>query len=297
MNNRQVASLAVALLLFGGFCLSRLSHPNDSPGQPVYHAEYRQTGERHHERRGEYSAGGDHQAFRVEDTQDQRPPALDPNGGHPEHQNLQHLVRADGAYVVEYDNQLKGPAEVNYTLDWSTRSDEKLKRPSVPFATDEETEAKVTTQDFSRCGYDRGHQCPSFAMGAFHGRDAMIGTFICSNILPQTHLNNAGVWNSIERMEADDFAKRFGVVQITDGPVYNLNPTHIRNGIAIPAAFYKIIRRPDNQVICFLVPQIPDSPKPENYLTSLSEIRRLTGLNLLPDITDPEASRVRTKIW
>jgi endonuclease G len=160
-----------------------------------------------------------------------------------------------------------------------------------------ETSARVTTRDFSGCGYDRGHMCPSFAMGAFYGKDAMASTFVCSNILPQTHLNNDGVWNSIERMEADDFAKRFGSIHVVDGPVYNETPTRTKSGISIPAAFYKVIRRPDGAVICFLVPQITSSPKPENYLTSLDLLRKLTGLNILPDVSPVESSRVRTKIW
>jgi endonuclease G, mitochondrial len=304
MNRNQFALLLITLSFFGGFIhFFNLDHHK----QNNYHSgEYREDreyhyGESHHrkENLGEGTRenhGGSH-AFRVEDTEDKLPPDLNKEGGHPEHHNLQHLVKGDNDYTIEYDNELKGPAEVNYTLDWATRKDDHLKRPQIPFATDTETSAQVTTQDFNGCGYDRGHMCPSFAMGAFHGRNAQSSTFVCSNILPQTHLNNAGVWNSIERMESDDFAKRFGKVNITDGPVYNLHPTYIKNHIAIPAAFYKIIQRPDGQVICFLVPQISKDPKPEHYLTSLKEVRDLTGLNLLPETSDEEVNKTRTKIW
>lgn len=215
--------------------------------------------------------------------------------GRPAHVNLQHLQK--NGYIIEYDNYLKGPAMVTYILDWSTRNFEHSKRPEIPFETDMETEARVSTRDYTGAGYDRGHMCPSFAMGAFYGRDAQSGTFVCSNILPQSHLCNAGVWNSIERMEADDFAKRFGRVKVICGPVYSARPARIRNGIAVPEAFFKVIVRPDGQVISFLVPQQPGTARPDDYLTSLQNIRDLTGLPLAPEVGDEGASVARKHIW
>jgi endonuclease G len=297
MSPNKAITLLTALVLFVGAWFIHPQHTYEQhPQSQSQHYQQRgwegnhsEQGERHESR-----AEANH-AYRVEDSPGKEPAPLDETGGHPEHRDLQHLVK-DG-YTVEYDNELKGPAKVQYSLNWETRSNEKLRRPQTPFATDEETGAKVTTQNYAGSGYDRGHMCPSFAMGAFHGRNAQIGTFICSNILPQTHLCNAGVWNSIERMESDDFAKRFGEVTITDGPIYNKHPEEIKNHIAVPAAFYKIIERPDHKLLVFLVPQIPKSTKPEDYLSNLQHIRDLTGLNLLPTEPTEEASTTRTKIW
>ncbi len=138
---------------------------------------------------------------------------------------------------------------------------------------------------------------PSHAIGAFHGPEAQAETFLLSNICPQNHKNNEGVWNSIERMESDDFAKRFGSVTVICGPVFDRNPQRLPSGIAIPKAFFKVIQRADQEIICFLVPQETESPKPESYLVALDEINAATGLNLLPDLPPEKKARARAKIW
>lgn len=201
-------------------------------------------------------------------------------------------------YDVAYSETLKNPLLVRYVLDWSKASDEPMKRPKVPFQTDDRTVSKIRTDDYTGMGYDRGHMAPSFAIGKFHGRDAQIGTFVMSNITPQTHFVNDGVWNAIERMVADDFAKRFGVVEVVDGPLFDGAPKTFPAGVAVSYAQYKAIRRPDGEVIGFIVPQEPQSPNPEDYLASPDAIEKASGLLLFPGMVSlEEKARVRTKIW
>lgn len=203
---------------------------------------------------------------------------------------------SNSAYKVRYSEDLRNPLWVSYGLQASQRSSERMKRPQIPFSPDTRTRAGVRTEDFTRTGYTRGHMAPSFAIGAFHGRDAQLETFLLSNISPQKDKCNSGVWNSIERMEADDFAMRFGDIQVVCGPVFeNQPPDRLPAGIAIPTGFYKIILRPDGQTIAFLVPQEPPSPKPEDYLTSVGEIERLAGISF--GLGDQETARTRAKIW
>jgi len=199
-------------------------------------------------------------------------------------------------YSVGYSEILKNPVWVKYSLDWSQKNPEPMTRPKTPFIPDPRTKSRVKTDDFTRSGFSRGHMAPSFAIGAFHGRDAQLETFQLSNIVPQNQTCNDGVWNSIERMEADDFTKRFGQVDVTDGPVFEKQPPdRLPAGIAIPTGFYKVIKRPDGQAIAFLVPQNPPSPKPEAYLASPNEIQAITGIDF--GLSPQETARKRTKIW
>lgn len=217
-----------------------------------------------------------------------------PETGGPEGQDDE--ILKNSGYTAGYSDGLKNPRWVRYELDWDKRSQEKWKRPDVPFATDPRTRARVRTQDYTRSGFSRGHMAPSFAIGAFHGKEAQLETFLLSNIVPQNQACNDGVWNSIERMEADDFAKRFGKVVVVDGPVFGKEPPdRLPSGIAVPTAFFKLIIRPDGQTIAFIVPQYPDSPKPESYLASPAEIEAATGLGF--GLPPEEAARKRTKIW
>ena len=206
-------------------------------------------------------------------------------------------VLRNRAYTVYYSEELKNPAWVSYELNQSDKLITPPSRPLIPFQTDTRTTARVESRDFSHSGFDRGHMAPSHAIGAFHGPEAQAETFLLSNICPQNHKTNEGVWNSIERMEADDFAKRFGSITVICGPVFDRNPPRLPSGIAIPKAFFKIIQRPDQEIICFLVPQETNSPKPESYLVSLDEINVATGLNILPELPPEKKVRARAKIW
>jgi endonuclease G len=198
-------------------------------------------------------------------------------------------------YSVGYDESLKDPIWVRYTLDWSRRNFTPPSRPKIPFAVDSRTRARVRTEDFTRSGFTRGHMAPSYAIGAFCGADAQAETFRMSNILPQTAACNEGVWNSIERMEADDFAKRFGKIEIICGPIFSDPPQRLPAGIAVPTAFFKVIRRPDGQTIAFVVPQEPGSGRPEKFLASPAEIELATGVQL--GVPEVERQRRRAKIW
>lgn len=202
----------------------------------------------------------------------------------------------NSGYQVIYSEGLKTPIQVVYVLDWNKKNPKRLKRPKIPFETDDRTQSRVSTQEYTGSGYSRGHMAPSFAIGAFHDREAQLQTFLLSNICPQTQDCNGGVWNSIERMEADDFAKRFQKIVVSDGPVFEkIPPDRLPTGIAIPTGFYKIIKRTDGQTIAFLVPQFPKSPTPESYLTSPENIEALTGLSF--GLSPEENRRTRTKIW
>jgi endonuclease G, mitochondrial len=201
------------------------------------------------------------------------------------------------AYEVGYSEIMKDPRWVHYALSEANRSPKQMRRPKGGFDPDPRTRASITTRDYADTGFDRGHMAPSYAIGQFHGHSAQVETFVMSNVVPQTHFCNDGVWNSIERMEADDFAKRFGVINVVDGPVFDTSAKRFPSGVAIPSAFYKAIRRPDGHVIAFIVPQNPQSPRPEEYLSSINEIERRTGIDPFPGMSPAIKEQRRSKIW
>lgn len=196
-------------------------------------------------------------------------------------------------YKVGYSVGLRNPIWVMYSLHSGT--DYSGKRPKTNFEPDSRVPNPVVSSDYTNSGYDRGHMAPSYAIGKVWGPDAQLETFLLTNITPQKHEMNDGVWNSIERMEMDDFAKRFGKIKVVCGPIFANPPPKFPSGVAVPEAFFKAIQRPDGETIAFIVPQEPTSPKPESYLVSVKEIARLTNIDLFPEAPDRE--RKRTKIW
>jgi DNA/RNA endonuclease G (NUC1) len=98
-------------------------------------------------------------------------------------------------------------------------------------------------------------------------------------------------------MEVDDFAKRFGTIDVVDGLVFSVSAKRFPSGVTIASAFYKAIRRSDGQVITFIVPQNPQSPRPEEYLSSIDEIEKRPGIDPLPGMSPAIKAQRRSKIW
>jgi len=197
-------------------------------------------------------------------------------------------------YTSGYAPELRMPRWVMYDLG---RRDRLFsgRRPDTGFLPDTRLLNPLLPSAYSHSGYDRGHMAPSYAIGKVWGPKAQLETFLMSNIVPQKHEMNDGVWNSIERMEMDSFVPRFGAVRVVCGPVFTENTEHMKSGVPIPWGCFKAIQRPDKQTIAFLVPQNPQSPRPEDYLVSIDELVRLTSIALFPDA--PDRKRTRTKIW
>lgn len=200
----------------------------------------------------------------------------------------------NAGYVSGYAPSLRMPRWVMYDLGRKDRY-YSGRRPDTGFLPDQRLLSPVLPAEYANSGYDRGHMAPSYAIGKVWGPKAQLETFLMSNIVPQKHEMNDGVWNSIERMEMDDFVPRFGAIRVVCGPVFSEPTNRMASGIPIPWGCFKAIQRPDGQTIVFLVPQNPTSPRPEDYLTSIEKVVELTNINLFPDA--PDRRRIRTKIW
>lgn len=62
---------------------------------------------------------------------------------------------------------------------------------------DVEAKYRVSTYDYSRSGYDRGHMAPA---GDFSGDSkAKKQTFYMTNVCPQNHTLNGDSWNTLEK--------------------------------------------------------------------------------------------------
>lgn len=204
-------------------------------------------------------------------------------------------VTADGAlrilrnraYWVGYDERRRNPAWVAYRL---FDSPDNLAGPRpVEFMTDVRTVAQVSSEHYTGSGFDRGHLAPNYGIGRCHGPEAQRETFLMSNIVPQRHDLNAGVWNELEMREAINYTGRFQEIWIIAGPVYN--PELIRelpSGIPIPESFYKIVvdeRCGRLRAVAFRFRH--DAPAPPSLgqaLCTIDELETLTGLDFFPGL-------------
>ena len=128
-------------------------------------------------------------------------------------------------YIVGYSERHKDPVWAAYRL-FRTDSPYQFRRPSR-FAIDERTAARVSHNDYTNSGYDRGHMAPNSAIMSRYGREAQIETFLMSNVCPQQPNLNRGMWEELESREANDYADRFGQVWVIDGPIFDANPRRL----------------------------------------------------------------------
>jgi len=189
-------------------------------------------------------------------------------------------VLRNQAYVVGYSEERRDPVWVGYHLP-ATTNHVSPPRPRG-FLPDPRTTAHVTTHDYSRAGYDRGHMCPNHAIAIHFGAAAQEETFLMSNVVPQLHTLNAGLWEQLEQQESDVYPNRFGEVWVLDGPVFHDPVRQLDSGVAIPEACYKIIVRLDRgrpHVLPVLMPQnVGHDRMIDHYLTSVKQIEAQTHL-------------------
>jgi endonuclease G len=192
------------------------------------------------------------------------------------------------AYLVGYDEQRGNPAWCAYRV-----FEAKKEAPDRPesFETDRRTRARVATELYVRSGFDRGHMAPNHAIAVCYGAAAQAQTFLMSNVVPQRHGLNAGVWKSLEQRVLKRYTRQFGDVWVVCGPVYySDNPKRLaakKRGVvpAIPDAFFLIVVDREEasgalRSLAFLVPH-EDSPKndPKRYLVSIDAVEQATGLD------------------
>jgi endonuclease G, mitochondrial len=200
-----------------------------------------------------------------------------------EYPNRLQILYSEG-FVVGYDNVRGLPAWVAYRVfdvdDYDTHS-----RPGR-FLIDVRSEKRISHDDYTHSGYDRGHMAPNFAIDTRFGEDAQRETFMMTNIIPQKPSLNRHLWARIERLIARDYSEKYDEVWVLTGPVFKESGNWINDRVKIPTHNFMIIMTEDGdelKMIAFLVHQdVESSEAPEPYLTSVRHIEEITGLNFNP---------------
>jgi len=213
-------------------------------------------------------------------------------------------VLRNRAYVAGYSDSLGNPRWVAYHMRDLDRLPAPPRRPEK-FEVDRRTVARVEPDDYTGSGYDRGHLAPNYAIATRYGAAAQRETFLMSNITPQRHALNAGLWASLEMKIATSFPARYGEVWIFAGPVFGPHPARWRAGVSVPEAFFMIIVDENEgklRTLAFLVPQEATAEAdPARFLTSIDEIQRRTGLDFLSELDDPAERAVEqqraSRVW
>jgi endonuclease G, mitochondrial len=207
-------------------------------------------------------------------------------------------------YVSGYDEIRKNPAWVCYQI-FKDEIEKGPKRPSR-FRVDSRTKSKVSHDDYTHSGYDRGHMAPNYAIALRYGVEAQNQTFLMSNIVPQSPDLNQGPWRELEEAIGLHYANDYGEVWVITGPIYDSSVEVLKSGVEIPDAFYKIVidQLSDGQwrALAFIMPQTIDRKANfPNYLESIDEIERVSGFDFMSEFDDGLEARLESqksvRVW
>lgn len=193
-------------------------------------------------------------------------------------------------YRLVYDEENEVPLWVCYELtreEVSTLNTERKDnfRPDPKIRT-----GSAELSDYKGSGYDRGHMAP--AADFRWSDDAMSDTFYLSNMCPQVHSFNAGLWGDLEAA-VRSIAYEDESIYVVTGPVLTDGPYEKigKNNVSVPKRFFKVIldyTEPEIKAIGFIM-ENKNSKEPLSYFAvSVDEVEDVTGLDFFPLLPDDE---------
>jgi endonuclease G len=148
------------------------------------------------------------------------------------------------SYVLYYNEDAEIPSLVWYiqTKEDAQRNDSSISRPT--WKEDKEIRTgSALDADYKYSGYDRGHMAPDADFS--QTREILALTYFMSNVVPQYHSFNAGIWAQAEN-RGRELVNLYGKVLIVSGPCLrgdltkDANIIGSKNLVLVPDYFYKL---------------------------------------------------------
>lgn len=195
------------------------------------------------------------------------------------------IIKHEG-YSLSYSEKHEQAEWVAYSLDKNDIVYTNRKRPFFI----EDPKVKTHSADwrnYKKSGFDRGHLCP--AGDRIKTEKSYNETFYTSNISPQKHDFNSGIWNKLEQ-KTRYWAKKYNHVYVITGGILENNLKTIgKEKVSVPNQFYKIIldyTQPEIKAIAFLIPH-KESKKPlYSFVVTIDDLEQKTGIDFFPHLPD-----------
>lgn len=139
--------------------------------------------------------------------------------------------------------------------------------------------ARAVLSDYRGSGFDRGHLSPNADMPT---KSAQYQSFSLSNMVPQLHVQNAGIWADIEST-VRGLALANGQVYIVTGGIYDGTTQHLKSRVPVPNATYKAVYVPKTGTYGVYVANIDSSG--DYQIITPKELASRTGINPFPGLS------------
>ena len=124
-------------------------------------------------------------------------------------------------------------------------------------------------------------------------------SFYLSNICPQNHNLNAGVWKDLEE-QVRDLASQKGHIYVVCGPIVSDDYKTIGyNEVVVPSAFFKVLLQEENggiYTIGFIYENVAGRRPMSTYAMTVDEVETITGIDFFPYLPDEIENRVESEV-
>ena len=197
-------------------------------------------------------------------------------------------------YSLSYSESHEQAEWVAYELKKEHLSQTNFDRPYFEIDKAVKTGA-ASWRNYKNSGYDRGHLCP--AADRRYSKEAHDETFLTSNISPQNHDFNSGIWNTLEQKTRYWASKYNGVFVVTGGVLGRNLKTIGSEKVAVPNQFYKIILDYNDgnpKVLAFLMPHVNSNKPLYEFVVSVDTVEELTGIDFFSELEDAIETRMES---
>jgi endonuclease G len=198
-------------------------------------------------------------------------------------------------YALSYNEKFEQAEWVSYFLRSESEGIGHFKRPK--FINDPKVATESADSDnYKNSGYDRGHLCAAADMR--FSKSAYDETFFTSNISPQKHNFNDGIWKKLEEKCRFWATIYNGIYVATGGVLQKGLPTIGSEKVTIPNYFYKILYcnyKGKNRMVAFLIPSVKTKESIYKFVVSVDSIENLTGIDFFPQLNDSIEKELESK--
>jgi endonuclease G len=197
-------------------------------------------------------------------------------------------------YSLSYKEEFEQAEWVAYELKLP-KAKTKFKRPYFT------ADPKVISQsadwkNYRKSGFDKGHLCAAADMKV--SKKAFNDTFYTSNISPQKHNFNNGIWNRLEDKTRFWAVNKGSLFVVTGGVLSSGLPTIGYEKVAIPEYFYKILCSNKNgklKIIAFLIPHKQSQAGIYDFVVAVDEVEKRTGIDFFKNLEDSLENELESK--
>lgn len=197
-----------------------------------------------------------------------------------------HQIVVHDNFTLSYVEDKEQAEWVAYELKRNTSHYQNFERPF--FIEDVKVSSgSADWRNYKKSGYDKGHLCAAADMK--FSKKAFDETFLTSNIAPQKHDFNEGIWNTLEQKVRYWSSKYDGIYVVTGGVLSGNLKTIGKEKVAVPDCFYKVLlddSRGEYKMIGFLVPAVDSDQPLYEFVVPVDQIEKMTGIDFFPKLND-----------